>query len=1631
MTSLLEVDDGVVFNNSTVSGSPGYRIVAKSVRLTNSESGRIIAANAGDAAILLVGGGSTIINEAGGIIRNASGNVYGSDRAIIGSAGDDRIENAGTLSGVVAFGGGNDVYVDRAFGAYGEPLIEGGDGDDTYILFPTKAYARSARFDGGDGIDTLIIDGADGNVSSFVLSSVENVVIRVNSTVESIVGVQGIVFDMRSEGVLLSGLRLSDSPDADVKVLQDDLGRQTNVSIYDRSAIGAFFGSSASDSVRMGNDTIIARTVDLGAGNDFLTISRSQFSNPELVSLGSAIKGGSGYDTLSIQQGNTGNFDAGNVSEFEVLYVDWPYSSPPYYDVSTTTETIIRNASGFAEVSIADYARVRFEAAQLADAAFKIVGPARLSIDAASTLGSVTVQTFGRDDTTLADDTLSVTIVTQGLINGLINFSVGDDVLDGTASLGTLTANGGVGNDNLSGGVYADHLDGGSGGDTIDGGDGDDVLNGDGGADSINGGNGNDVIAGGAGKDVLYGGSGSDRFVFSGITESPSGLFDQVEDFETGIDKIVLSGFVVSNLTIAPQFGGGFLLSGMGSSGEIGVFVRAPIVLSDVVRDANATIAANTADQSEGNSGSKAFTFTVTRGDSSTGTSIANWAVTGSGANAADATDFAGGVLPSGAVSFAAGETSKVITINVNGDSAVEPDDEFTVMLASASAGTLLTTASAGGIIRNDDAAVNQSRDLTGDGSAFRNETDTEGEPAFRLLGNNIGFTNTASIIGTDTRTAFPSAYAIEMVGVGNTIINTVSGTLGAAGSPTVRGSSGDDRIENAGLLAGNIDLGEGSDTILDTSGRLTNAEIRLGPGDDRFIISQRNDVGNSIGGFAGVLRGDEGYDTVVLDRVAAKRWYWFASAFERLEFIGDDSGSSTLLSISEDDIISLDVQGFRLNLTESALPGVSATISGGWLILGGEDQGNRATVLGSVTGGSGRDILEVGWGRIASRVDLGGGDDDFRLSDARADVSEVSGGDGNDTFGLIRLNTGIQIYDGGEGIDMLSFSRYDESVNVSLMFSGSGSVGNTVIHSNFEDLQGTAFNDTLEGSDVANRLDGLDGNDEIFGLAGDDTLSGWAGDDILEGGNGDDRINGGDGNDIATYADSASNYTVTQLTNGSVTVVDKRSSGGTGNDTLTGIETLRFAGVPVRLADAGSIFSISAATADQPEGNGGSKTFTFTIIRTGNTSGAASVTWAVTGSGGAAAAASGADFVGAALPGGTIDFVSGETSKVITINVNGDTNFEPDEGFTMTLQAPSVGAVLATTAATGWIRNDDGAPFLGSSGNDTFAGTPFNDTIFGQGGDDILSGMAGNDLIDGGGGLDFAVFSQTLAQSTITRQSATSLTVNGPDGNDRLVGIELLQFADGVVQLDDGLPLTDDLFYAQRYADVLRAGVDPDVHYANFGWREGRDPNALFSTVGYLGANPDVREAGINPLVHYSLFGWQEGRDPSAQFDTRMYLVRNPDVAAARIDPFQHFLEYGQFEGRNASPAIGAAIGADGFDRQYYLMTNADVAAAGIDPYQHFRDYGWREGRNPNAWFDTAAYLNTYRDVAAAGINPLDHYHLYGWREGRDPSVRFDTSDYLNAYRDVAAAGIDPLVHYLQSGAYELRNGSADGVLG
>jgi hypothetical protein len=72
-----------------------------------------------------------------------------------------------------------------------------------------------------------------------------------------------------------------------------------------------------------------------------------------------------------------------------------------------------------------------------------------------------------------------------------------------------------------------------------------------------------------------------------------------------------------------------------------------------------------------------------------------------------------------------------------------------------------------------------------------------------------------------------------------------------------------------------------------------------------------------------------------------------------------------------------------------------------------------------------------------------------------------------------------------------------------------------------------------------------------------------------------------------------------------------------------------------------------------------------------------------------------------------------------------------------------------------------------------------------------------------------------------------------------------------------------------------------------------------LFDADYYLANNPDVAATGVNPVLHFAQRGWKEGRRPGPRFDSVLYLEQNPDVARAGVNPLLHYAKRGRAEGR------------------------------------------------------------------------------------------------------------------------------------
>ncbi len=184
------------------------------------------------------------------------------------------------------------------------------------------------------------------------------------------------------------------------------------------------------------------------------------------------------------------------------------------------------------------------------------------------------------------------------------------------------------------------------------------------------------------------------------------------------------------------------------------------------------------------------------------------------------------------------------------------------------------------------------------------------------------------------------------------------------------------------------------------------------------------------------------------------------------------------------------------------------------------------------------------------------------------------------------------------------------------------------------------------------------------------------------------------------------------------VPAVDMADAGPAGDDSLTAVSLPRDAGsdtgtdVPGQAAnlidglptdgDGLAGLSITALNAVRAEGSGAATAFTFKVTRSGNLDIASSAHWKVAG--GAFPGADAADFLGGILPSGTVSFAPDETSKIVTVQVAGDSANEDNESFTVRLSAPSTGTALVKSTASGLIANDD-MPTLSIAATDAIKG--------------------------------------------------------------------------------------------------------------------------------------------------------------------------------------------------------------------------------------------------------------------------------------------------------------------------------------
>nr|WP_292931714.1 peroxidase family protein [Novosphingobium sp. PASSN1] len=364
----------------------------------------------------------------------------------------------------------------------------------------------------------------------------------------------------------------------------------------------------------------------------------------------------------------------------------------------------------------------------------------------------------------------------------------------------------------------------------------------------------------------------------------------------------------------------------------------------------------------------------------------------------------------------------------------------------------------------------------------------------------------------------------------------------------------------------------------------------------------------------------------------------------------------------------------------------------------------------------------------------------------------------------------------GGAGIDTVSFGSAGAGVTVNLGTTGAQNTAGagTDTITQFENIVGSAFNDTLTGDANAN---------------------------VIEGGLGNDAINGGAGTDTASYEGASAAVTV----NLGLTTAQNTISAG--SDTLAAIENLTGSGFADTLT--------GSAANNVIDGGFGNDVI---LAGSGNDT--------VIGGAGNDTIDGGAGTDIAAFTGNRADYsiVTARTGTRTSIIITGKDGVDTLTGVEQLQFADgllAVPTVLTTgndtytgTASNDLVQGLAGDDILnGAAGNDLLDGGLGIDTLNGDAGDDTLIGGGGNDLLNGGVGLDTAEFGASRANYVIFTNQTTGVTTvtdlrSGGDGVDVLNSVETLRFSDQNVVLPTYLTAGNDI-YTGTAADETIFGLD------------------------------------------------------------------------------------------------------------------------------------------------------------------------------------------------------------------------------
>lgn len=785
--------------------------------------------------------------------------------------------------------------------------------------------------------------------------------------------------------------------------------------------------------------------------------------------------------------------------------------------------------------------------------------------------------------------------------------------------------------------------------------------------------------------------------------------------------------------------------------------------------DVMPTMNINDVSQAEGNSGESAFTFTVSLTSASGTTITTNWGVDPSGANPATegvscpGPDYEDGSSPP-PLSFAPGETSKTITINVCGETTFEPNETFTVSLSGGTGPFVYGDDHGLGTIINDDptppsVSVND---------VSQNEGNSGNTPFVFTL------TLSAPAPAGGTTVFWHTEDGSATVGFGADYdpcgCPPVVFAAGDTSKTVTVNVNGDAYFEPNQTFYVKLDSATNGVTISDDTGVGTivndDTQYSLSIGDAKFA---EGDAGSSSWCFLVTLNGAApNLSTVTVqystangtatevdpDYVGANGTLTFSPFGSMTQCIYVDVLGDTKPELDETFFVNLmnasgavidDGQGLGTILNDD---GPDVTINDVTLAEGnsGTTAFNFTVSLSAPAGASGVTVNYAsanGTATAGSDYTSVSGTLSFAPGESMKTVTVNVNGDTlwepNETFFVNLTNAAYAEITDAQGQGMITNDDPLPALSINDVSQNEGDAGTT------------SFTFTVTKTNDSSQTVTVD----YATAAGTATAGGSC----------------AAGVDYVTKSGSLS-FAPGEMSK-TVTV------NGCGDTTLEGDETFF-----VNLSNpANSSISDSQGMGtiknDDPnmkisdvsanEGNSGTTAFNFTV--TLSSAQATPVTVNYYTLDGTASPPS--DYTSTT---GTLTFAPGETSKTITVLVNGDTTVEGNETFTVNLWGQTAGVLMADSQGVGTIVNDDTAPpppsdkcpgYESSAGNHIL-GTPGDDIIYGTNGNDIICGLGGNDVIYGQDGNDTILGNDG---DDVLRGGNGRDTIYGDAGNDTLYG--------------------------------------------------------------------------------------------------------------------------------------------------------------------------------------------------------------------------------------------------------------------